>query len=289
MKDIEDGFFNIHDSISHICKEIDIHQRYTRARLNKENYLFFAIRHYDNLAASGMDDFLEDMKRFEYVRSLIERYVNGGTLEYNLIISHILYLNSIFGKGMIPLMFYYIASENWPIVKTFLHYLDKIPDNHKIGTPGNIAWMERKRKDGTLDGKVTGPYDGDDFYLLPMDHELLAKLNKQWDKKTSFFGISGAKYNHEDGTLVLTTDTSEFSVGDKARLNPKSLVFSCSKDNFESYHMYPRVKDPAFDAWLDVLEVTPTSITVNVGVAKGGEYEHKFVKAIGYCLQKAFV
>ena len=42
--------------------------------LNDDNFLLFAIKHYDNPNAMTKDDFLEDLKRFKYIKRLLKRY-----------------------------------------------------------------------------------------------------------------------------------------------------------------------------------------------------------------------
>ena len=38
--------------------------------LNEDNYIIFAIKHYDNPQAVTQDDFFEDMKRFKWIKRL---------------------------------------------------------------------------------------------------------------------------------------------------------------------------------------------------------------------------
>ena len=38
--------------------------------LNENNYIMFAIKHYDNPQAVTEDDFYEDMKRFKWIKTL---------------------------------------------------------------------------------------------------------------------------------------------------------------------------------------------------------------------------
>ena len=38
--------------------------------LNEDNYVLFAIKHYDNPQAATKEDFFEDMRRFKYIKHL---------------------------------------------------------------------------------------------------------------------------------------------------------------------------------------------------------------------------
>tara|TARA_B100000212_G_scaffold336407_1_gene309707 strand:+ start:851 stop:1219 length:369 start_codon:yes stop_codon:yes gene_type:complete len=96
--------------------------------LNDKNYLMFAIKHYDNPQSVTVDDFMEDMKKFKYLKRLLKRYLKSGVLRVNLILNHLIILFNTFGDGTIPLLMYKLGEEYFPIIKTFLIYLDKYPD-----------------------------------------------------------------------------------------------------------------------------------------------------------------
>lgn len=101
--------------------------------LNEENYLLFAIKYYENPHAATMEDFEEDLKRFKYIKRLLKKYVVSGELKHHLILNHLIICFNIFGEGAIPLLFYKIEKEYWSILKTFLLFLNRIPDYPKTG------------------------------------------------------------------------------------------------------------------------------------------------------------
>ena len=88
----------------------------------------FAIKHYDNPQSVTVDDFMEDMKKFKYLKRLLKRYLKTGILRVNLILNHLIILFNVFGDATIPLLMYKLESEYWPLIKTFLHYLDRLPE-----------------------------------------------------------------------------------------------------------------------------------------------------------------
>ena len=49
--------------------------------LNEDNYMMFAIKHYENPQAITQEDFYDDMKRFKYVKRLLRRYKKTGVLK----------------------------------------------------------------------------------------------------------------------------------------------------------------------------------------------------------------
>ena len=101
--------------------------------LNEENHLLFAIKHYENPHASTMEDFEEDLKRFKYIKRLLKKYVVQGELKHHLILKHLIICFNVFGEGTVPLLFFKIEKEYWSILKTFLVFLNRIPEYPKSG------------------------------------------------------------------------------------------------------------------------------------------------------------
>ena len=87
-------------------------------------------------------------------------------------------------------------------------------------------------------------------------------------------------YDLQAGELVITTDIDHnLSNGDTVRIIDNGIIFSCSMDNRETEHSYPRVTDPASDADLAVTGGaqnnnynTPKTFVVNVGESYSGGY-----------------
>jgi hypothetical protein len=101
--------------------------------LNDDNYVIFAIKHYENPFSSTMEEFEEDLKRFKYIKRLLKKYVVSGELKHHLILNHMIICFNVFGEGAIPLLFYKIDKEYWSLIKTFLQFLNRIPDFPKTG------------------------------------------------------------------------------------------------------------------------------------------------------------
>jgi hypothetical protein len=106
--------------------------------LNEKNYLMFAIKHYDNPQSVTVDDFMEDMKKFKYLKRLLKRYLKTGVLRVNLILNHLIILFNVFGEGTIPLLMYKLGDEYYSIIKTFLLYLNRIDPQNNSGIFANI-------------------------------------------------------------------------------------------------------------------------------------------------------
>ncbi len=93
--------------------------------LTEHNHILFAIKHYENPQSVTVDDFMEDMKKFKYLKRLFKRYLNSNVLRTNLILNHLIILFNVFGEGTIPLLMYKLEREYWSILKTFLIYLNR--------------------------------------------------------------------------------------------------------------------------------------------------------------------
>ena len=99
--------------------------------LNESNYLLFAIKFYDNPQAVTRDDFEDDLKRIKYIKRLLKRYKNNGELKVHLILNHLTVLFNVFNEAAIPLLFYNLEDDLWPCIKSFLIFLDRVPDYPK--------------------------------------------------------------------------------------------------------------------------------------------------------------
>jgi hypothetical protein len=99
--------------------------------LNEDNYILFAIKYYDNPQAVTQDDFFEDLNRFKYIKKLLRRYVKSGELKTTLLINHFIIVFNIFNDAALPLLFFKIEKELWSSMKTFLLYLNRIPEYPK--------------------------------------------------------------------------------------------------------------------------------------------------------------
>ena len=90
-------------------------------------------------------------------------------------------------------------------------------------------------------------------------------------------------YDLRAGELVIKTESAHKLVnGDKIRIIDNGIIFSCSMDNRETEHAYPRVTDPASDAELTVsggatgnnynTGQNSTTLVVNVGESTSGGF-----------------
>ena len=99
--------------------------------LNDNNYIMFAIKHYNNTQAVTQEDFYDDMNRFKWIKRLLNKYKNSGDLNIHLLLNHFIILYNVFGEATTPLLFFKIDKELWSVLKTFIVYLGRLPDYPK--------------------------------------------------------------------------------------------------------------------------------------------------------------
>lgn len=97
-------------------------------KLTENNFLLFAMHHYDNPQCHSVVEFEEDMKRFLYLKKLFTRYSQNGELRERLILNHIIVLYNIFGDAATTMLFYKLEEKYWRSLVTFLVYLDRMPE-----------------------------------------------------------------------------------------------------------------------------------------------------------------
>jgi hypothetical protein len=123
--------------------------------LTNENFLMYAIKHYDNPSCSGLKEFDDDLKRLRYIKRLLGRYKATGNIKERLIINHLVVLYNVFGvDAATNMLFFKIQERFWPQLKPFLVFLNYMPERiqHKgvrllgadIALDANIVDILRK-------------------------------------------------------------------------------------------------------------------------------------------------
>jgi hypothetical protein len=96
--------------------------------LNDDNFLIYAVKCY-NAPHCIMSEFESDIKRTKYLKRLFRRYKITKSLKERLILNHIILLNNVFGpEATARILFYKIDERDYDILKTFLSYLNIVPE-----------------------------------------------------------------------------------------------------------------------------------------------------------------
>ena len=74
-------------------------------------------------------EFDGDIKRTKYLKRLFRRYKITKSVKERLILNHIILLNNVFGPvATARILFYRIDERDYDILKSFLAYLNIMPD-----------------------------------------------------------------------------------------------------------------------------------------------------------------
>lgn len=100
--------------------------------LNEDVFVLFAARHYYNPTCIDAEEFHEDLKRFKYLKRLINRYISGKDISERLILNHMIVIFNVFTipAGLKMMEYKMDKPEYWPVLKPFLVYL-RIIENDK--------------------------------------------------------------------------------------------------------------------------------------------------------------
>jgi hypothetical protein len=98
------------------------------AELNKDNFILFAIKHYENPSSSTQEEFDEDLNRFRYVKRWLKKYDETGEMNAHLLLNHIIIIFNCWNEAAIPMLFYKIESKYWASLKSFIIYLHRLPE-----------------------------------------------------------------------------------------------------------------------------------------------------------------
>ena len=97
--------------------------------LNEGNFLMFSMKEYNNIQCIDIEEFYDDLKKIKYIKRLFNIYLNDGQLKERLILNHLIIFYNVFPiQAGTRILFYKIEEQFWPMLKTFLIFLDRMPD-----------------------------------------------------------------------------------------------------------------------------------------------------------------
>ena len=96
--------------------------------LTEDNFIMYAMKAYSSPHCI-MSEFESDLKRTKYLKRLFRRYKVTKSLKERLILNHIILLNNVFGnEATARILFYKTDERDYDVLKTFLSYLNIMPD-----------------------------------------------------------------------------------------------------------------------------------------------------------------
>lgn len=115
--------------------------------LTEENLFLYAAKAYYKPQFSDIEEFYEDLKRFKYIKRLVNRYLDQDELSERLIINHLIVVFNSFGiEPTINILKLKLDERHWPVIKPFLIYLKYIRDDQITGFKMDKTVVDRLRK-----------------------------------------------------------------------------------------------------------------------------------------------
>ena len=102
--------------------------------LTEKNLFLYAAKHYKNPKFADIDEFYEDLKRFKYIKRLLNRYLETDDLAERLLLNHFIVVFNMFGiEAALNILDLKLENKHWPIVKPFLIFLNYIKNDQYTG------------------------------------------------------------------------------------------------------------------------------------------------------------
>ena len=97
--------------------------------LNEGNFLMFSMKEYNNIQCVDIEEYYDDLKKIKYIKRLFNIYLNDGQLKERLILNHLIVFYNVFPiQAGTRILFYKIEEQFWPMLKTFLIFLERMPN-----------------------------------------------------------------------------------------------------------------------------------------------------------------
>ena len=120
--------------------------------LNEKNFLLYAMQHYENPQCVEVEEFNDDLKKIKYIKRLFNQYAIEGVLKERLLLNHIIVFYNVFSvEAATRILFYKLEEDVWPMLKTFLFYLNFLPDKIESINGRTITTTEIPMDQGIVD------------------------------------------------------------------------------------------------------------------------------------------
>lgn len=104
------------------------------AQLTDDTLFLYAAKHYYNPQFSDVEEFFEDLKRFKYIKRLVNRYLDTNEFPHRLLLNHIIVIFNVFGiEASLKILELRLDDKHWPVIKPILLYLSYIRNDQYTG------------------------------------------------------------------------------------------------------------------------------------------------------------
>jgi hypothetical protein len=97
-------------------------------QLDDSNFMLYAAANYDNPQCYDTDEFYDDLKRFKYLKRLLNRYKETGELKERLILNHIIVIYNVFGPTPATRLLFFKLEGYYSLLKPFLVFMNLMPN-----------------------------------------------------------------------------------------------------------------------------------------------------------------
>ena len=119
--------------------------------LNEGTFLMYSMKEYNNIQCVDIEEYYYDLKKIKYIKRLFNIYKNDGQLKERLILNHLITWYNVFSiQAGTRILFYKIEEHFWPMLKTFLIFLDRMPDKIESIRGKTILATDIKLDDGIV-------------------------------------------------------------------------------------------------------------------------------------------
>jgi len=101
-------------------------------KLDEKSFSIYAAKYYDMTKAASVEEFYDDVKRFQYLKRLFKRYEEDNELRLRLILNHMIVLYNCFGAETTDMLFMKLSDYHMQL-KPFVVFLNFMPDYIEYG------------------------------------------------------------------------------------------------------------------------------------------------------------
>jgi len=114
-------------------------------KLTEENLHLYAAKHYYNPKYIDAEEFQEELKRFKYIKRLLNRYLETGKLSERLILNHLVIMFNVFGmEAGLNILELKLHEKHWKLITPFLVFVKAIKDHPELEQDSTIVDALRK-------------------------------------------------------------------------------------------------------------------------------------------------
>ena len=116
-----------------------------KIKLTDENLELYAAKHYYNPKYIDIEEFNDDLKRFKYIKRLLNRYEETGDISERLALNHLIVVFNAFGiEPALEILELKMDNTHW--LKPFLIFLKYIRNDQYTMIPMDPVVVEVLRK-----------------------------------------------------------------------------------------------------------------------------------------------